>query len=91
VLSSTVDGSVRQAVPFPEWAVTTVVDTRAVWATVARAVTCHASQVSTYGRLADLGPEDHQVLWGHQAFYRAFSRVNGGRARETDLFEGLRQ
>jgi LmbE family N-acetylglucosaminyl deacetylase len=91
VLSSTVDGSVRQAVPFPEWAVTTVVDTRAVWATVARAVMCHASQVSTYGRLADLGPEDHQVLWGHQAFYRAFSRVNGGRARETDLFEGLRQ
>jgi LmbE family N-acetylglucosaminyl deacetylase len=91
VLSSTVDGSVRQAVPFPEWAVTTVVDTRAVWATVAGAVMCHASQVSTYGRLADLGPEEHQVLWGHQTFYRAFSRVNGGRIRETDMFEGLRQ
>jgi len=24
-----------------------------------------------------------------QEFYRAFSLVNGGHARETDLFEGL--
>jgi hypothetical protein len=27
---------------------------------------------------------------GRQEFYRAFSLVNGGRARESDLFEGLR-
>jgi hypothetical protein len=25
-----------------------------------------------------------------QEFYRAFSLVNGGRVRESDLFEGLR-
>jgi len=31
-----------------------------------------------------------QVLWGIQEFYRVFSSVNGGRAIETDLFEGLR-
>jgi len=24
-----------------------------------------------------------------QCFYRVFSMVNGGRARETDLFEGI--
>jgi hypothetical protein len=24
-----------------------------------------------------------------QSFYRAFSTVNGGKARETDLFEGI--
>lgn len=28
--------------------------------------------------------------WGTQAFYRAFSLVNGGRTIERDLFEGLR-
>ena len=26
-----------------------------------------------------------------QSFYRVFSTVNGGRARETDLFEGIRK
>jgi hypothetical protein len=36
-----------------------------------------------------LTPEHHAALWGRQSFYRAFSRVNGGRAVETDLFEGI--
>ena len=40
-------------------------------------------------RLKDLSPEHHQALWGSQSFYRVFSTVNGGRARETDLFEGI--
>ena len=35
-------------------------------------------------------PEHHRALWGVQEFYRAFSLVNGGRTRESDLFEGLR-
>jgi hypothetical protein len=30
------------------------------------------------------------MLWGYMTYYRAFSTVNGGRAIETDLFEGLR-
>ena len=35
--------------------------------------------------------EDHkQVIFGLSEFYRVFSLVNGGRARETDLLEGLR-
>jgi len=29
------------------------------------------------------------ALWGSQSFYRACSMVSGGRARETDLFEGI--
>jgi hypothetical protein len=29
------------------------------------------------------------MLWGQQSFYRTLSLVNGGRARETDLFEGV--
>lgn len=88
-LVSSVDGHERQATPWPEWAITTVIDTRAVWKTVWRALSCHASQVSAYERLRDLAPAHHEALWGWQSFYRALSAVNGGRARETDLFEGI--
>lgn len=89
-LVSRVDGVEREARGWPEWAVTTVIDTRACWDTVWRAVSCHESQVSAYEKLATLSPEHHEALWGWQSFYRALSTVNGGRARETDLFEGLR-
>jgi LmbE family N-acetylglucosaminyl deacetylase len=88
-LISTVDGVSRQAVPWPDWAMTTVIDARAVWPTVWRAVTCHESQIAAYERLKDLSPAHHEALWGSQWFYRAFSLVNGGRTRETDLFDGL--
>ncbi|HEY3159039.1 MAG TPA: PIG-L family deacetylase [Vicinamibacterales bacterium] len=89
-LTSKVDGVERQVVPAPEWAVTTRIDTSAVWAAVWRAVQCHRTQMSVYKNLGSLAPEHHRALWGVQEFYRAFSLVNGGRARETDLFEGLR-
>ncbi len=88
-LSTTVDGVVRQATPWPDWAITTAIDTSHVWATVWRAVSCHESQLSAYERLRDLAPDHHRALWGRQSFYRAFSTVNGGRVRETDLFEGI--
>jgi LmbE family N-acetylglucosaminyl deacetylase len=88
-LVSTVDGVERQAVPWADWAITTVIDTREFWPTVWRAVSCHESQVSAYERLTHLQPEHHEALWGWQSFYRVFSTVNGGRARETDLFEGI--
>lgn len=89
-LVATVDGVERQATPWPEWAITTVIDTRQYWPAVWRAVSCHASQVAGYERLKDLSPEHHEALWGSQSFYRAFSAVNGGRVQETDLFEGVR-
>lgn len=89
-LISVVDGVERQAVPWPDWAITTVIDTRACWQTVRRAVGCHESQVAAYERLQQLAPEHHEALWGAQSFYRVMSRVNGGRQREHDLFEGLR-
>ena len=88
-LSVTVDGALRHATPWPDWAVTTVLDTSDVWPTVWRAVSCHESQLAAYEPLKELPPEHHRALWGRQSFYRAFSLVNGGRARETDLFEGL--
>jgi LmbE family N-acetylglucosaminyl deacetylase len=85
----TVDGIERQAMPWPDWAITTVIDTRSFWSTVWRAVCCHESQVSGYERLKDLSPNDHEALWGRQSFYRAFSTVTGGRLPETDLMEGI--
>jgi len=88
-LIATVDGQERQATPWPAWAITTVIDTRAVWPTAWRAVSCHVSQVTAYERLRDLAPEHHEALWGWQSFYRVFSTVNGGRLREADLFEGI--
>jgi LmbE family N-acetylglucosaminyl deacetylase len=89
-LSSRVDGVDRYATPWPDWAITTVLDARSVWSTVWKAVCCHESQVAGYGRAKELTAAQHEKLWGEQSFYRVFSRVNGGRTRETDLFEGMR-
>ena len=88
-LVATVDGVERQATPWPDWALTTVIDTRQWWPVVSRAVSCHESQVGGYAALKTLQPAQHEALWGSQSFYRAFSLVNGGRRRESDLFEGV--
>jgi LmbE family N-acetylglucosaminyl deacetylase len=85
-----VDGQERQATAWPDWAITTVIDTESVWPVVWRAVSCHKTQMSIYGKLADLPEEYQRSLWGTQEFYRVFSNVNGGRAKESDVFEGLR-
>jgi LmbE family N-acetylglucosaminyl deacetylase len=89
-LRARVDGVERQATPWPDWAVTTVIDTGDHWPAVWRAVSCHQTQMSIYRTLESLSEERHRALWGSQEFYRAFSLVNGGRALEVDLFEGLR-
>lgn len=85
-----VDGIDRRAIPWPDWAVTTVIDTSDYWSTVWKAVSCHKSQLPAYGQLEHLPETQHKGLWGTQEYYRVFSTVNGGRAPETDLFEGLR-
>ena len=89
-LVSRVDGVERQVVPWQDWAITTVIDTRDVWPIVWRAVSCHKTQMSIYKNLGELANEHLQALWGTQEFYRVFSCVNGGRTQESDLFEGLR-
>jgi LmbE family N-acetylglucosaminyl deacetylase len=89
-LSSKVDGIERMSAPWPDWALTTVLDTSEFWPTVWKAVSCHKTQMSIYKNLEQLSDENHKAIWGTQEFYRAFSLVNGGRARESDLFEGLR-
>jgi len=89
-LAVTVDGVERLATAWPAWALTTIVDTADAREAVWRAVACHASQTRAYDALNTLAPVTRDALWRTQSFYRAFSLVNGGRARESDLFEGLR-
>ncbi len=88
---SHVDGVDREPTSWPDWALTCVISTREHWETVWRAASCHESQITAYESLRHLSPEHHEALWGWQSFYRAFSLVNGGRTRESDLFEGLRE
>jgi LmbE family N-acetylglucosaminyl deacetylase len=89
-LTSQVDGVEREAHPWPDWEITTIIETRAYAGQVWKAIFCHHSQVSVFEKLRTLGSEHHEALWGTQELYRAMSTVNGGRRRETDLFEGLR-
>jgi LmbE family N-acetylglucosaminyl deacetylase len=85
-----VDRVKRRAVGWPDWSITTRIDTAACWRQVWQAVSCHRTQLPGYQALANLPEEDHKNLWGRQMFYRTFSLVNGGRALEDDLFAGLR-
>jgi len=89
-LTSTVDSEIRTAMAWPDWSITTLVDAREVWQTVWHAVQCHMTQMSIYKNVVSLTEDDQKVIWGTGEFYRVFSLVNGGRARETDLFEGIR-
>ncbi|HKO21740.1 MAG TPA: PIG-L family deacetylase [Candidatus Eisenbacteria bacterium] len=89
-LASTVDGVERVAHAWPEWEITTTIDTTEHWEIAWKAVSCHDSQIAIYEKLKDLDTARHRALWGTHEFYRALSTVNGGRAKERDLFEGLR-
>jgi LmbE family N-acetylglucosaminyl deacetylase len=85
-----IGGVERRGAGWPEWQITTRVDTLTHWRTVWKAVCCHRTQLPPYHLLECLPEEQHKALWGCQTYYRAFSLVNGGRTVENDLFEGLR-
>lgn len=89
-LVSRVGGVERRAAPWPDWAVTTEIDTREQWERVWSAVQCHQSQISGYGRLAAFPLDRHVEVWGGHSLYRVFSSVDVGPGRERDLFQGLR-
>src|SRR6266567_392257 len=85
-----IDNVERRGAGWPDWQISTRIATWAYWRTVWQAVCCHQTQLPAYQLLENLSVEQHKALWGEQTFYRAFSLVNGGRAVEYDLFEGLR-
>jgi LmbE family N-acetylglucosaminyl deacetylase len=77
-------------VVWPDWAITTQVDTSSYWERVWAAISCHQSQLPGYQVLKNLPLEHHRNMWGSQLYYRAFSVVNGGPGKEDDLLAGLR-
>jgi len=86
-----VDNQIRGEVPWKEWMITTRIDMaehcHAAW----RAIRCHQSQLASLGLLAEMHEDAGVAVLAMQGtFYRAFSLVNGGRAIEKDLFEGVR-
>ena len=60
-----VDGEERQAVPWPDWAITTVIDTSRVWPAVWRAVSCHKTQMTIYRKLEELSDGAPALAVGH--------------------------
>ncbi len=84
-----IDEVERRGEGWPDWQMTTRLDTSSHWQTVWKAVCCHQTQLPTYHLLARMSEEQHKALWGFPTFYRAFSVVNGGRRVENDMFEGL--
>ncbi len=84
-----IDGVERGEVVWPDWAITTRIETWDYWRTVWQAVCCHRTQLPAYQALEQVSEEQHKILWNSQTYYRAFSLVNGGRRVEHDLFEGL--
>lgn len=88
-LKMQVGGAERGATGWREWNITTRVDVRARVDAVWRAIACHRSQMLIDDSLQDRFRAVHAGALGSETYYRVFSRVNGGPAPETDLFEGL--
>jgi LmbE family N-acetylglucosaminyl deacetylase len=88
-LGMDVDGVRRQGVAWIDWAITTWIDTASHWQKAWQAIECHRSQIPPE-LLAGMTEAQRQSLASVEMYYRVFSLVNGGRAMERDLFEGLR-
>lgn len=85
-----VDGVERHPVAWADWQITTRIATPGLHPRIWEAVRCHDSQSASWEGLDKITPENRDVIWGSDCWYRVFSLVNGGRTPETDLFAGLR-
>ncbi|HEY9527095.1 MAG TPA: PIG-L family deacetylase [Anaerolineales bacterium] len=85
-----VDGQSRGEVPWKEWMITTRIEMAEYCQAAWRAIQCHQSQLASLGLLAEMHEDAAVAVLAMQGtFYRAFSLVNGGRAVELDLFDGI--
>ncbi|HMO57373.1 MAG TPA: PIG-L family deacetylase [Roseiflexaceae bacterium] len=89
-ISMEIDGIVRNHVGWEAWAVTTRIDATDYFDRVWQAVMCHQSQLPGYAPVVDLPRDMLLRFFGEGTLYRVFSLVNGGRAVEHDLFQGIR-
>lgn len=85
-----VDGVVRRLTVWEEWMISARIDASERWEQVWAAVACHRSQLPSFAQMEAWPADMHRRIWGSNTLYRAMSLVNGGRAREDDLFAGLR-
>lgn len=85
-----VDGFMRVANGWKEWAITTWIDGDGYWEQAWQAIACHRSQLGDFGLWEQAANDYHRLLIGLRPYYRVFSLVNGGRQVEDDLFAGLR-
>jgi len=90
-LVMTVDSQDRRIVSWPDWAITTQIETTVYVSQIWEAIACHRTQLPSYEAMMQLPAAQRQRLFTQQGFYRVFSLVNGGREIERDLFAGLRQ
>ena len=86
-----IDGVERRAFAWPEWSITTQVDTTPYWQQVWQAIECHRTQLPGLAGMAKLPETTRRDLFSFPTFYRAMSLVNSGRDQETDLFAGIRE
>lgn len=89
-ISMEIDGIIRKHIGWQDWQITTHLDNTRFMDKVREAIHCHKSQLAGFGDMADWPVDRLAQVFGHGTFYRVYSFVNGGRAVETDLFEGLR-
>lgn len=89
-IAMSIDDEERKAVRWPSWSISAEIDATAYWDRVIEAFRCHKSQVNDPDAIASLRERFEPAGWGINTYYRAFSLVNTGRAKEKDLFEGLR-
>ncbi len=88
-LAMQIDGAERGIVSWPDWSVTTRINTWEHWHTALQAIRCHKTQLPAYHVLEQLSESQRRTLWETQGYYRVFSLVNGGREIEEDMFAGL--
>ena len=88
-ISMEIDGVTRSHVGWQDWQITTKLDNEKYMDKVQQAILCHKSQLPGFGSMAEWTLPQLSLIFGTGNYYRAFSLVNGGRAVETDLFEGM--
>jgi LmbE family N-acetylglucosaminyl deacetylase len=89
-INFTVDGENRHHWGWPDWMITTRIDAQDYASTAWDAILCHQSQLPGMPGLEQMPEAQRRQVWGVGNFYRALSFVNADRAKEDDLFAGLR-
>jgi LmbE family N-acetylglucosaminyl deacetylase len=88
-ISMEIDGVTRHHIGWEDWQITTWLDNNQYLEQVQKAMLCHKSQIPGYHPIDQWSLAQLARIFGTGHFYRAFSLVNGGRKKETDLFESL--